>query len=144
LGSINGENLIYYYDTRKHIKLENKTAGKVALVKIHYDIEPDVVEYCFDKSDIVTIECCGGGRVPPKLLPIIDRNPDKFIVLTTRVATGHLYDEYSYEGSYQYLRERRVIVSPLNSLKSCLLAKLCLGNGKDYARTKEIFENFFG
>ena len=145
IGAINGNRVLYYYETKPHIKLENQPKGKVFLCKLHYDIEPSLVKYCSDQVDIVVFECLGSGRVPPKLLPIIDEViRDRIAILTTRVFSGHLHDEYSYDGSYQYFLSRKVIFSPLNSLKSCLLAKLCLGNGMKFDEMKKAFEGFFG
>ncbi|UCF56728.1 MAG: asparaginase [Deltaproteobacteria bacterium] len=143
IGSINGQRILYYYEPKGHIRLQNNTTGKVSLLKMHYDIETDFVEKAFEITDIIVIECYGSGRIPPKILPIIEHNDDKIIILTTRVPGGHLYDEYSYDGSFQDLLQRRVIMSPLNSIKSCLLGRLCLGNGKDYEETKRIFEYFW-
>ena len=143
MGAVNGGRVFYYYEQRDHVRLENKTSGRAALVKLHYDIAPEFLQSACRQADIVVIECLGSGRVQPRLLPVIDRNLNKFIVLTTRVPRGHLYDDYSYVGSYHDLIERELIVSPLDSLKSCILAKLCFGNGKSYRETKEIFETFW-
>jgi L-asparaginase len=143
IGAVNGPKVFYYYERKDHVRLRNETRGRAALVKVHRDIEPGFLESAFRQADIVVIECLGSGRVPPDFLPVIDRNLNKIVVLTTRVPRGHLYDEYSYEGSYHDLIERDLIVSPLDSLKSCILAKLCFGNGKTYRETKEIFENFW-
>jgi L-asparaginase len=143
IGAVNGSKVFLYYGQRDHVRLENKTSGSAALVKLHYDVEPKFLQCAFRQADIVVIECLGSGRVQPKLLPVIDRNLNKVIVLTTRVPRGHLYDDYSYVGSYHDLIERGLIISPLDSLKSCILAKLCFGNGKSYRETKEIFESFW-
>jgi L-asparaginase len=143
IGAVNGIKVFFYYGQRDHVRLENKTSGRAALLKLHYDMEPDFLQCAFRHADIVVIECLGSGRVQPKLLPVIDRNLNKVIVLTTRVPHGHLYDDYSYVGSFHDLVKRGLIVSPLNSLKSCILAKLCFGNGKSYRQTKEIFESFW-
>ncbi len=143
MGAVNGSKVFFYYGQRDHVRLENKTSGRAALVKLHYDVEPEFLQYAFRQADMVVIECLGSGRVQPKLLPVIDRNLNKVIVLTTRVPHGHLYDDYSYTGSFHDLDKRGLIVSPLDSLKSCILAKLCFGNGKSYRQTKEIFESFW-
>ena len=143
MGAVNGSKVFYYYGQRDHVRLGNKTSGRAALVKLHYDIEPEFLQGAFRQADIVVIECLGSGRVQPKLLSVIDRNLNKFIVLSTRVPRGHLYDDYSYVGSFHDLLERGLIVSPLDSLKSCILARLCFGNGKSYRETKEIFESFW-
>ena len=143
MGAVNGRKVFYYYGQRDHVRLENKTSGRAALVKLHYDIEPEFLQSAFRQADMVVIECLGSGRVQSRLLPVIDRNLNKFIVLTTRVPRGHLYDDYSYAGSFHDLLERELIVSPFDSLKSCILAKLCFGNGKSYRETKEIFESFW-
>jgi L-asparaginase len=143
MGAVNGRKVFYYYGQRDHVRLKNETAGRAALVKLHYDIEPEFLQSAFRQADIVVIECLGSGRVQTKLVPVIDRNLNKFIVLTTRVPRGHLYDDYSYPGSFHDLIERGLIVSPLDSLKSCILAKLCFGNGKSHRETKEIFEGFW-
>ena len=143
MGAVNGSRVFFYYQHRDHVRLENRTSGRVALVKLHYDAEPEFLQCAFRRADIVVIECLGSGRVQPKLLPVIDRNLNKVIILTTRVPRGHLYDDYSYVGSFHDLLERGLIVSPLDSLKSSILAKLCFGNGKSYRQTKEIFEAFW-
>lgn len=143
IGSISGGRILFYYRSKGHIRLKNKIKGKVSLLKLHYDIEAEFVEKAFEITDIIVIECYGSGRIPPKLLPIIERDHNKIIILTSRVPNGYLYDEYSYDGSYQYLVQRRVVISPLSSIKSCLLGKLSLGNEKDYEQTKEIFESFW-
>ena len=143
IGAVNGTKVFFYYGQRDHVRLENKTSGRAALVKLHYDIEPEFLQCAFRQADIVVIECLGSGRVQPRLLPVIDRNLNKVIVLTTRVPGGHLYDDYSYVGSYHDLVKRGLIISPLDSLKSCILAKLCFGNGKSYRETKAIFESFW-
>jgi L-asparaginase len=143
LGAVNGSKVFFYWGQRDHVRLENKTSGRAALLKLHYDVEPELLDCAFRQADIVVIECLGSGRVQPKLLPVIDRNLNKVIVLTTRVPHGHLYDDYSYVGSFHDLVKRGLIVSPLDSLKSCILAKLCFGNGKSYRQTKEVFESFW-
>jgi L-asparaginase len=143
MGAVNGSKVFFYYGERDHVRLENKTGGRAALVKLHYDMEAEFLQCAFRQGDIVVIECLGSGRVQPKLLPVIDRNLNKVIVLTTRVPHGHLYDDYSYVGSFHDLVKRGLIISPLDSLKSCILAKLCFGNGKSYRQTKEIFESFW-
>ena len=143
MGAVNGSKVFFYYEQRDHLRLENKTSGRAALVKLHYDMEPEFLQCAFRRADMVVIECLGSGRVQPKLLPVIDRNLNKVIVLTTRVPHGHIYDDYSYAGSFHDLDKRGLIVSPLDSLKSCILAKLCFGNGKSYRQTKEIFESFW-
>jgi len=143
IGSISGGRILFYYRSKGHIRLKNKIKGRVSLLKLHYDIEAEFVEKAFEITDLIVIECYGSGRIPPKLLPIIERDHNKIIILTSRVPNGYLYDEYSYDGSYQYLVQRRVVISPLSSIKSCLLGKLSLGNEKDYEQTKEIFESFW-
>lgn len=143
IGAVNGRKVFYYHGRRDHVRLENKTGGRAAIVKLHYDIEPEFLQGAFRHADLVVIECLGSGRVQPKLLPVIDRNLNKFIILTTRVPHGHLHDDYSYVGSFHDLLDLGLIVSPLDSLKSCILAKLCFGNGKSYRETKEIFESFW-
>ncbi len=110
-----------------------------------YDIEEEFVDRAFSLSDIVVFEALGSGRIPPKLIPLIERHSSlgKIVILSSTVASGHLYDEYDFEGSYQFFLKRNVIMSPLNSKKSCILARLCLGNGKRYEEMKDIFESFW-
>jgi len=144
LGAVNGDRIVYYFELKNHIKLENQIKGKSAIVKLHYDIEPEFVEFAFRQFGIVIIECFGSGRVPPKLFPMIQSySKKKITILTTRAFSGHLYDDYDTPGSYNSFINERVIISPLNSPKSSILAKLCLGNNKQYPEMKEIFENFW-
>ena len=144
LGAVNGDRIVYYFEPKPHIKLENHIQGQSAIVKLHYDIELEFVEFAFKQFDIVIIECFGSGRVPPKLFPMIQSYSKKTItILTTRACSGHLYDDYDTIGSYNSLMNERVIISPLNSLKSSILAKLCLGNNTQYSKMKAIFENFW-
>lgn len=144
LGSINGERILYYFEPKSHIILANQVRGRSSILKLHYDIEPEFVEFAFKQFDIVIIECFGSGRVPPQLFPMIQNYSQKTLtILTTRARSGHLYDSYDTIGSYHSFLNEKVIISPLDSLKSSILAKLCLGNNKQYADIKEIFENFW-
>ena len=145
MGAINGDRVLYYYEAKGHVKLENRTSGSVSIIKMHYDIEEGFVDGAFSASDIVVFEALGSGRIPPKLLPLIERHSSlgKIVILSSTASSGHLYDEYDFDGSYQYFLKRRVIMSQLSSKKSCILARLCLGNGKGYEEMKDIFETFF-
>lgn len=143
-GSVNGSRILYYYEPKDHLILKNKTTGRVALVKLHYDIEAEFVDSALERSDAAVIECVGGGRIQPHLMPVIKRwGGQKLIILTTRACSGHLFDAYEYDGSYHRLLNERVIMSSLNSLKSCILGRLCLGNSMDFDRTKAVFEDFW-
>lgn len=145
MGSVNGDKVFYYYERKNHIKLDNKVRGRVSIIKLHYDIEKEFVEKAFSVSDIIVFECLGSGRIPPKLIPLIEEysSHEKIVIFSTRACEGHLYDEYNFEGSYQYYLDRNIIMSPLSSIKSSILAKLCLGNNKGYKEIKDIFENFW-
>lgn len=77
--------VLYYLDARNHIKLANQSSGTVALLKLHYDIEPELVSSFCVRADVIVVECYGSGRVPPKLLPVLDNLNEKTPVLTTRV-----------------------------------------------------------
>ena len=145
IGSINGDKVFYYYDSKKHIKLDNLVDGKSSIIKVHYDIDKEFVSNAFSLSDIIVFETLGSGRIPPKLIPTIEENASngKIIIFSTRVNNGHLYDEYNFDGSYQYFLNQNIIMSPLNSVKSSILAMLCLGNGKQFKETKDIFESFW-
>lgn len=145
MGAINGDRVLYYYEAKGHIKLDNRASGRISIIKVHYDIEEEFVDRAFSLSDIVVFEALGSGRIPPKLIPLIERHSSqgKIVILSSTAASGHLYDEYDFEGSYQFFLKRNVIMSPLNSKKSCILARLCLGNGKRYEEMKNIFESFW-
>lgn len=143
-GAINGNNVLYYFEPKKHVKFGNQIKGRSVIIKLYYDIESEFVEFAFKQFDIVIIECFGSGRVPPKLFPMIQSySKEKITILTTRAFSGHLYDDYDTIGSYHSLINERVIISPLDSIKSNILAKLCLGNNKAYVDMKEVFENFW-
>jgi L-asparaginase len=144
LGAVNGEKVLYYFEPKKHITLANLNKGTSAIIKLHYDIEAEFLEFAFTHFDIVILECLGSGRVPPRLFPMIQAySQETMTILTTRAFSGHLYDNYDTAGSYHSFLNERVIISALNSLKSSILAKLCLGNQKSYSDIKEIFENFW-
>ncbi|MBD3305004.1 hypothetical protein GF339_01470 [candidate division KSB3 bacterium] len=144
IGAINGENVFYYFDPRRHVRLDNRIQGRVALLKLHYDIEVELVEFACKQFDIVIVECLGSGRVPPKLFPVIQQHAQHtLLIFTTRAWSGHLYDTYTTVGSYHSLRGERVIMSPLNSLQSSILGKLCLGNELSYQQMQSTFEHFW-
>lgn len=145
MGAISGDRVLYYYGAKDHIKLENRVSGRVSIIKVHYDIEEDFVDNALSLSDIVVFETLGSGRIPPKVVPVIERHTSqgKIVILSSTAASGHLYDEYDFEGSYRYFLNSSVIMSQLNSKKSCILARLCLGNGKGQEEIKHIFESFW-
>jgi L-asparaginase len=143
MGAVNGDRVLYYYSPVDHVRLENRIRGKVSLVKLHYDIEEDLFDYACKTSDALVLECYGSGRVPPRLLHIMRRTPGTLFIATTRAFQGHLFDVYSYEGSYHDLVEAGAVISPLDSLKSCILVKLCMGNQKGPEEIREIFQDFF-
>lgn len=145
MGAISGDRILYYYEAKGHIKLDNRGSGRVSIIKVHYDLEEEFVDSALSLSDIVVFEALGSGRIPPKVVPIIERHSSKgkIVILTSTVASGHLYDEYDFEGSYHYFLNSSVIMSPLNSKKSCILARLCLGNGMGPEEMKNIFESFW-
>lgn len=143
-GSVNGSRVLYYYEPKDHLKLKNKTAGRVALVKLHYDIQAEFLNSALGSSDAIVLECLGSGRIQPHLILIIKRwSNQKLIIITTRASSGHLFDAYEYDGSYHRMVKERVIMSSLNSLKSCILVRLCLGNSMDFNQTKRVFEDFW-
>lgn len=143
MGSICGLRVLYYYDPPDHPRLENMSSGRVSLLKMHYDIEGDLLRYACSNSHVVVLECYGSGRVPPRLMGIIREHRDVIFIATPRAFHGHLHDDYLYEGSYRDLLELSVIMSPLDSLKSCILARLCLGNRMSRDEMKDLFEGFF-
>ena len=143
LGSVTGPKVTYHYDVRPHRRLENHASGAVALIKVHYDVGATLLRNAYDSHRAVVLEAAGSGRVPSRLLPLIEEYSDRLTVISTRAHHGYLYDEYAFDGSYRDLSTRKVVFSPFDSLKSCILAGLCLGNGLDYDETRTVFEEFW-
>ena len=126
-----------------HIRLNNTPAGKVALLKVHYDLETDIIASVLNKSDGIIIETLGSGRIPERFMDLMHYYAEKRIIaITSRCYSNALYDNYSYAGSYKDLKRLPVIFSPFNSLKSCILMKLCMGNFNDFYKMKNTIEGF--
>ncbi len=143
IGSVRGNEVIYYYDVKKHRKLKNLPSTDYAVLKCHYDIGTMLVEYAYATFKAVVFEGIGSGRIPPGVVEVIADHPETITYLTTRVHSGHLYDEYVYRGSYRDMQSMRVIFSPLNTLKTAILAGLCLGNELGFEDAKELVERFW-
>jgi len=143
LGRVEGDRVVYHYDTPPHRKLDNLLGGSVSLVKVYYDIEEAFLRHAYERSEAVVIEGLGSGRIPERLLTALDDFTDKLTLITTRVQDGGLYDEYSFGGSYQELSSRPVIFSPFDALKTCILARLAHGNGLDREGLNEFLEGFW-
>jgi L-asparaginase len=78
------------------------------------------------------LEAFGGGRVPPVMLPAIDEAVAAGVpvVITTRCASGEIWDGYGYEGAYRDLARRGVFfVHDLPGHKARLKLGVGLGNG---------------
>ncbi|UCG38392.1 MAG: asparaginase [bacterium] len=143
LGTVEAGRVLYHYGTRTHSRLDNRPGEAVALVKVHYDIEDQFLRDAYGRYAGVVIEGLGGGRVPERLLKAVDENPDRLTLVTTRVQDGGLGDEYSFAGSYQDLSGRPIVFSPFDALKTCILARLALGNGLDRQALADFLASFW-
>jgi L-asparaginase len=113
--------------------LENAMEPRVDLIRLAVDVDDRFIR-CSLASGArgMVLEVFGGGRVPPALLPAIDRAiaDGVPVVATTRCHAGAMWDGYGYEGAFRDLERRGAYFAhDLPGHKARLRLAVGLGNG---------------
>ena len=126
-------------------------------IRLHPDhIEPDVwMVTCWSGMDgkliemagkapikALVVDALGCGNVPPLCRKEMMKLGEAGLplVLTTRVPTGHVMEEYSYEGSALSMKESGLILGDrLSAWKARLLLVVALGVTSDREELRKIF-----
>lgn len=114
-------------------KLEATYVTPVPLVALTADFEVTLLEAIQKmRPRGVIIEALGGGRVPPKVIPVLadfveSRVP---VVITTRCGIGPVVDEYGYQGAHRDLKKLGCYFAHyLSGPRARIKLMLVLGNG---------------
>ncbi len=117
---------------------------KVAMVKMAIDPEPEFLEAVIGaRPDGLVLEAVGGGHVPQKALPYVDKamRQGTKVVMCTRVPEGPLLTgTYGFAGSEKDMRERGVFFSNRNAQKTRLKLLVALEQG-DPAVVEEVLSD---
>lgn len=145
LGAVYGKEIIYGRRPMPHARLHPETIEpNVWLISAWSGMDGEIVK-CAGKAGVkgVVIDGLGCGNVPPlcrkEILAL--RKQGIPVVLTTRVPSGSVMQEYSYEGSALSMKESGIILGgDLSGWKARLLLVLALGEINENERLQEIFE----
>ena len=145
LGAVYGKEIIYGRRPMPHARLHPETIEpNVWLISAWSGMDGEIVK-CAGKAGVkgVVIDGLGCGNVPPlcrkEILAL--RKQGIPVVLTTRVPSGSVMQEYSYEGSALSMKESGIILGgDLSGWKARLLLVLALGETNENERLQEIFE----
>lgn len=125
--------------------LEPLCRQPVVILPMVLDIDDEILAWistCHPKG--VIIEGLGGGRVPPKILPVIEKliRAGVPVVETTRGGIGHVYDRYGFAGCHADLKILGVLFAHnLSSAKARIKLMLALGNAKSNEALREYFNS---
>lgn len=114
--------------------LKPAAKGKVALIRSHYDIDSDLVEPLFLRSDGVVVEGFGGGRVARSMVDLVKQYASKKpVVVTSSSVESSVGDGYLYEGGYAWAKSNNIplIYSQADGKKSAIALNLLLQNRLD-------------
>lgn len=107
-------------------------------------MEGDIIRAAGEAQlDGLIVDALGCGNVPPKCKAEMMKLGEAGlpIVLTTRVPSGSVMEEYSYDGSALSMKKSGLILGGrLSAWKARLLLAIALGVTKDREEIRAIFE----
>ena len=125
--------------------LEPNYVTPVPLVALTADFEVALLEAVQEmKPEGVVIEALGGGRVPPKIMPVLADliGSGVPIVMATRCGIGPVIDQYGYTGAHRDLKKLGCnFAHHLSGSKARIKLMLVLGNGFDSTQLNSFFED---
>ena len=117
--------------------------NNVALIKTVSGESSDILNLLIDNNvKGFVIEALGRGNVTPQMVLGIKRAIDQGIpvILTSRVPTGRVLDNYGYEGGGHQLKQIGVIfANSLNGQKARIQLILALGITSDFNQLRTLF-----
>jgi L-asparaginase len=141
IASIANSRLIGYFDlpTRKTLLTPAKK-GKIAIIKAHYDIDPELISTVFERSSGVVLEGFGAGRVPKAIVSLV-QTVQKPLVISGGASEPSTGDEYLYEGGCAWIVANNlpIIFSQADSKKSAIALNLAIQNGLNHQEIQNYF-----
>lgn len=146
LGTVYSEKIIYGRRPLPHVKMDaGKLVHDVWILSSWSGMDGKTLELAAAAHPKgVIVDGLGCGNVPPLCRKgiLALREEGIPVVLTTRVPTGSVMEEYSYEGSALSMKDAGLIEGgSLSSWKARILLALSLGQTEDIEELKKIFEN---
>ncbi len=144
LGHVYGKTIIYGRKPVSHKKIyPSKIEDSVWIIPAWSGMDGEIVRAAEGRAKGVVIDGLGAGNVPPKCKEAIFelRKAGIPVVLTTRVPTGSITEDYSYDGSALSMKDSGIILGgELTPWKARLLLAMALGETKDNEKIREYFK----
>ncbi len=144
IGTVYSERIIYGRIPVIHPKIHPQhIEPSVWLFTCWSGMDGDILLSAKGKAKGVVVDGLGCGNVPPKCREAILslREAGIPVVLTTRVPTGSVMEEYSYDGSALSMKDSGIILGgTLSAWKARLLLTLALGKTRDNKEIRTYFE----
>jgi len=145
LGIVDSNELLLFKNVthRTFIDTDN-VKNKVALFKSGIGMDDTFIKNAVDMGyNGIVIEAMGRGNIPPKMYEGVKyaRENGVIVVITSRCATGRVYDSYGYLGSGRDLKNIGCIFGgDLPGQKARIKLMLALGKTNDSQEIKDYFE----
>lgn len=141
IGTVYGSRVEYGRIPVKHKKIHtDRIEEDIWIITCWSGMDGGIVYGAEGKAAGLVIDGIGCGNVPPKCRKAVLylREKGMPIVLTTRVPSGSVEEEYSYEGSALSMKDSGIILGGrLSSWKARLLLALAMGKQK-YRRNQKL------
>lgn len=144
LGTVSGNAVLYGRIPVAHKKIHpSRIEPHVWIIPTWSGMDGEIVKSAKGKAKGVIIDGLGCGNVPPECKKAIAelRKTGIPVVLTTRVPTGSIMEEYSYDGSIKSMKDLGIISGgTLSAPKARLLLSAALGITNDNEQIRSYFE----
>ena len=145
LGTVYSHEIIYGRRPIGHLRLHpSSLSAKVWMVTCWSGMEGDIIRAAGEAQlDGLIVDALGCGNVPPKCKAEMMKLGEAGLpmVLTTRVPSGSVMEEYSYDGSALSMKKSGLILGGrLSAWKARLLLAIALGVTGDREEIRAIFE----
>lgn len=143
IGTVYGSRVEYGRIPVKHKKIHtDRIEENIWIITCWSGMDSGIVYGTEGKAAGFVIDGIGCGNVPPKCREAVLylREKGMPIVLTTRVPSGSVEEEYSYEGSALSMKDSGIILGGrLSSWKARLLLALAMGKTKNIEEIRSCF-----
>ena len=143
IGTVYGSRVEYGRIPVKHKKIHtDRIEENIWIITCWSGMDGGIVYGTEGKAAGLVIDGIGCGNVPPKCREAVLylREKGMPIVLTTRVPSGSVEEEYSYEGSALSMKDSGIILGGrLSSWKARLLLALAMGKTKNIEEIRSCF-----
>lgn len=145
IGTVYPKEIIFARRPLTHIKIHPvHVDAKVWILPTWSGMDGEILS-CMKSANLdgLVIDSLGCGNVPPKLKEEIMEwgKTDISLLLTTRVTTGSVEEEYSYDGSALSMKEAGLILGgSLPAWKARILLTLALSVSKDKKEVQKLLQ----